>query len=153
MTSFTERRQRVKDGDGTLHFLEISAETMPEVLRLVNDNVNWTSKGLEYIGYPFEFKPPDDQQGQASQAKLIIGNAGRSLTEDLEALTPGTMMIAKVMLSDRADPNHHERTYYLPIQHVTVTPTQVEAKLGRGHIMRQASVNLIFDEFLSPGNF
>ena len=56
MSSFHERRQRLADTQGPLMLLEVSAPSMPEVLRIVNDNVNWTSNGSEFIAAPFGFQ-------------------------------------------------------------------------------------------------
>lgn len=88
MSSFHERRQRLADTQGPLMLLEVSAPSMPEVLRIVNDNVNWTSNGKEFIAAPFGFQLPDDVSGQAPRAQLVIDNIGRALTEDLEGLAP-----------------------------------------------------------------
>lgn len=151
--TFTERRQRVTDKQRPLLFLEISTPSMPEKLRIVNDTQNWTSQGVEYIGFPFGFKLPDDVSGQASRAQLVVDNVGRSLTEDLEAISPNELMIAKLMVSDRANPDLHEKTYFLPMMRASVTPAQVTAQLGVDFMTRQQAVKLRFNPFLAPGLF
>ena len=115
MSSFHERRQRLADTQGPLMLLEVSAPSMPEVLRIVNDNVNWTSNGSEFIAAPFGFQLPDDVSGQAPRAQLVIDNIGRALTEDLEALAPGEMVTARLLVTDRANPDAIEAESDLPM--------------------------------------
>lgn len=153
MTSFAERRQRVTDTEGPLLFLEISAPSMPERLRVVNDTQNWTSQGVEYIGFPFGFKLPDDTAGQVPRAQLVIDNVGRSMTEDLERIGPNELVMAKLMVSDRANPNVYERVFNLPMTNVSVGVSTVTAQLGVDFMMRAQAVRLRFTPHLTPGLF
>lgn len=151
--TFRENRQRVTDPSGHLMFLQIVADGLPETLRIVNDTQNWTSQGLEYIGFPFGFKLPDDTAGQAPRAQLVIDNVGRSMTEDLEQLQPGAVVIAKLALADKSTPNTWEHYWELPIARVSVTTTQVVADLGPDFWMRQQAVSLRFTPHVTPGIF
>lgn len=151
--TFVERRQRVTDTAGILLFLEISAPSMVETLRIVNDTQNWTSQGVEYIGFPFGFKLPDDSAGQVPRAQLVVDNVGRSLTEDLEHIGPNELVMARLMISDRANPNAYERVYNLPMTNVSVNAAQVTAQLGVDFLMRKQAVQLRFTPFLTPGLF
>lgn len=151
--TFRERRQRVSDPSGVLLFLEITAPSFSGPLRAVNDTQNWTSQGVEYIGVPFGFKLPDDVAGQPARAVLEIGNVGTGMTDELERLLPNETVLARIMVSDRADPNVIERTFYLPMTNVSVTPTAVTAQCGVDFLTRQQSVRLRFTPFLTPGAF
>jgi len=151
--TFTERRQRVTDTTGTLLFLEISAPSMSETLRIVDDTRNWISQGVEYLGLPFGFKPPDDTSGTVSRARLVVDNVGRSLTEDLERIGPNELVMGRIKVSDRADPDVYQRVIPLPITHVSVNASQVTAQLGVDFMMRKQAVQLRFTPFLSPGLF
>ena len=153
MSSFHERRQRLADTQGPLMLLEVSAPSMPEVLRIVNDNVNWTSNGKEFIAAPFGFQLPDDVSGQAPRAQLVIDNIGRALTEDLEGLAPGEMETARLMLTDRADPDAIEAEYDLPMTQVSVNTRTVSAQCGVDFLMRQQAVLLHANPFTLPGIF
>ncbi len=153
MSTFTERRQRVTDTAGPLLFLQVSAPSFAETLRIVNDTQDWTSNGVEYIGVPFGFKLPDDVSGQAPRAVLTLDNVGRGITEDLERLLPGDVVMAKLMLSDRADPDVIERTYLLPMTQVSVNVRTATAQCGYDAIMRQQAVRLRYNPFTAPGVF
>jgi hypothetical protein len=153
MTTFLERRQRVTDTVGTLLLLEVYAPSFGETLRIVNDTKNWVSNGQEYIAAPFGFKLPDDVAGQTPRAVLTMDNVGRGITDDLERLFPGDIVMAKLMLSDRADPNVIERTYLLPMTQVSVNVKTATAQCGYDAMMRQQAVRLRYNPFTAPGQF
>ena len=153
MSTFLERRQRVTDATGTLLFLEVSAPSFAETLRIVNDTQDWTSNGVLYIGVPFGFKLPDDVSGQAPRAVLTLDNIGRGITDDLESLQPYDVVQAKLMISDRANPNVIERTYILPITQVSVNTRTATASCGYDALMRQQAVRLRYNPFTAPGAF
>lgn len=153
MSTFIERRQRITDTAGTLMLLAISAPSFPDTLRIVNDTKNWTSGGLEYIGLPFGFKLPDDVSGQTPRAQLVIDNVGRGMTEDLERLAPGELVTATLLITDRADPNVIEASYYLPMTQVSVNSQTATAQCGVDFLMRQQAVQLRANPFTLPGIF
>ncbi|MDW7598962.1 DUF1833 family protein [Stenotrophomonas maltophilia] len=153
MTSFLERKQRVTDTSGTLLFLSITSPSLPGPLRIVNDTQDWVSQGIPYMGVPFGFKLPDDTRGQSPRAQLVLDNVGRGISEDLEALGPNELMMARLMVSDRADPNLYERDYYLPITSVSVAGATATAQCGVDYLMRQQAVRLRANPFTLPGIF
>ena len=153
MSSFLERRQRVTDTAGVLLFLEMSAPSFAETLRIVNDTQNWTSNGVEYLGVPFGFKLPDDVAGQTPRAVLTLDNIGRGIADDLESLGPQDTVIAKLKISDRADPNVIEREYILPMMTVSVNTKAASAQCGYDTLMRQQAVRLRYNPFTAPGAF
>ena len=151
--TFTERNQRVTNTSSLLLFLEISAPSIPETLRIVNDTRNWISQGVEYIACPFGFKLPDDTAGQTPRAQLVIDNVGLGMLQDLEALAPGEIPICRLMISDSANPDVHERVYRLPMTMASATTGQVTAQLGVDFLMRQQAVRLRANPFTTPGLF
>lgn len=153
MTTFLERRQRVSDTAGTLLFLEITAPSFADTLRIVNDTQNWVSNGVEYIGVPFGFKLPDDVAGQTPRAVLTLDNIGRGITDDLESLQPYDTVTARLRISDRADPNVIEREYILPMTSVSVNTKTASAQCGYDALMRQQAVRLRYNPFTAPGAF
>lgn len=153
MTTFTERNQRVTNPSGLLLFLEVGANSMPETLRIVADTQNWTSNGVEYLACPFGFKLPDDTAGQTPRAQLVIDNIGMGMTQDLESLQPNELVMCRLMISDRANPNVYERTYRLPMTFASANSGQVTASLGVDFMMRQQAVRLRYNPFTAPGLF
>ncbi|MEV5456636.1 DUF1833 family protein [Streptomyces sp. NPDC052535] len=153
MSTFTERRQRTDDTTGILLLLELSAPSFVEVLRIVNDTGDWVSQGNVYTGFPFGFKLPDDVGGQAPRAQLVLDNVGRSITEDLERLQHSELVTARLMITDRADPNVIEASYDLPMTQVVVTSQVATAQLGVDFLTRQQAVTLRANPFTLPGIF
>jgi len=153
MSTFTERKQRVTDTSGTLLFLSITAPSLPAPLRIVNDTQDWVSQGVEYLGVPFSFKLPEDTRGQSPRAQLVLDNVGRGISEDLEALAPNELMMARLMVSDRAQPSIYEKDYYLPVTKVTVAGATASAQCGVDFLMRQQAVRLRANPFTLPGIF
>ncbi|MCS4231356.1 uncharacterized protein DUF1833 [Stenotrophomonas maltophilia] len=151
MSTFTERRQRVTDPVGTLALLEVSAPSFAETLRICNDQRDWVSQGLTFIGAQFGFKLPDDVNGQAPRAQLVISNVGRAITEDLERLAPGELVTARLMITDRADVNVIEQDHYLPMMTVSVTPQAATSACGVDYFTRQQAVRLRFNAHIAPG--
>lgn len=153
MTTFTERRQRVTDTSGVLLFLEITADSFSGPMQVVNDAKNWTSNGVEYIGIPFGFQLPADSAGQSPRALLVMDNVGRGMSDELENLGPNETVMARIMVSDRADPDTIERTLYLPLTHVSVSGPTASAQCGVDFLMRQQAVKLRANPFTLPGIF
>ena len=153
MTDFQRRRQRVTDTQSELLLLEISAPSIPDTLRIVNDTRDWTSNGLTYLACPFGFKLPDDTAGQTPRAQLVIDNVGLGMTQDLESLQPNEMVMCVLRLTDRANPNVYERTYRLPMTMASASTGQVTAQLGTDFMMRQQAVRLRYNPFTAPGLF
>lgn len=153
MSTFLERRQRVTDAVSTLMLLEVTAPSFPETLRIANDTKDWVSNGVVYTGVQFGFKLPDDVSGQAPRAQLVLSNVGRAITEDLERLAPGELVTARLMITDRADPNLIEQDHYLPMTSVSVNTQTATAACGVDYLTRQQAVRLRFNPQTSPGLF
>lgn len=150
--SFIENRQRLTD-EGLLLFLELSAPSIVGTLRLVNDNQDWVRGGNSYTGFPFGFTLPDDSAGQTPRTVLTISNVGRSITADLEGMTPGDILMARIIIADRKTPEIAEQSFALPVTLVSVNSATVTANLGVDHLMRQQSVRIRHTPFVTPGIF
>lgn len=150
--SFIENRQRLTD-EGLLLFLELSAPSIVGTLRLVNDNQDWVRGGNNYTGFPFGFTLPDDSAGQTPRTVLTISNVGRSITADLEGMTPGDVLMARIVIADRKTPEIAEQSFALPVTLVSVNSATITANLGVDHLMRQQSVRIRHTPFVTPGIF
>lgn len=150
-TAFTKQLQAVTDTDGIIMLLEVTCDAFTGPLRIVNDTRDWTSNGQTYIGYPFGFTLPDDTDGQTPRAQLVIDNVGRGLTDELERVGPNQLVMAKLLLASRRDPNQIESTYALPMSAVSVSPTSAAATCGMDYLMRQQAMNKRFTPEVTPG--
>lgn len=150
--TFIENRQRLTD-EGLLLFLELSAPSIVGTLRLVSDNQDWMRGGNNYTGFPFGFTLPDDSAGQTPRTVLTISNVGRSITADLEGMTPGDVLMARIVIADRKTPEIAEQSFALPVTLVSVNSATITANLGVDHLMRQQSVRVRHTPFVTPGIF
>lgn len=153
MTSFLENRQRITDTAGALVFLELNCPAFPEPMRIVNDTVSRVMGGIEYIGLPFGFKLPEQSQGSAARAKLVMDNVGRGITEYLERVGPQDLVLAKLMVCDNVEPLEPSYTINLPVTNVSVSGVMATADCGADHMMRQQAVKLRVYPHLTPGAF
>lgn len=151
--TFKERRQRVTDTHGLLVFLEVTSPAFSGAMRIVNDTRNWISNGTEYIGLPFRFKLPDDASGQVPSSVIEIDNVGRGLSEEIEKIKFDDVVMATIKLSDTANPDHIERTYVIPMAHISISGTTASANCSVDYIMRQQAVKLRYDQHTAPGIF
>lgn len=150
---FLEYRQRVSDNTGLVALLRLEAPSFPDTLHIANDTRPWTLNGQEYIALPFGFKMPDDVQGSAARAQLVLDNVGRGITDYLERVQPGEVVMAWVALCNKTEPLQVSFDIYLPVTNVSVSGVLATADAGADHIMRQQGVKLYMYPHLTPGAF
>lgn len=155
MTSaaFNAARQRVSDPDGLLELIEITHGSFSGPARLVNDTRDWTSNGLDYIGFPFRFTYPQDKGRESPRSTLEIDNVGRDLTSELERLPPSAVVMCTVKLVSRATPDTVDWEWTVPMTNVSANAAVISATLGVEFLMRQQAVRLRHDPNTSPGLF
>lgn len=151
--TFTKRRQGLTDTSGPLVLLEIDSPAFTGPLHAVNDTQDCVSNGVTYAGVPFGFTLPDDVAGQPAKAVLEMANVGTGMTDELERWLPGTPITARLMVTDRANPNAIEREFNLPLESVSASNGSITARLGVDTIMRQQAVRVRFTPHLTPGVF
>ena len=144
--------QRVDDGDGVLILLIIE-EGLSDVVRIVNDTRNWVSQGETYVGIPMEVTLPQDVDGERSSGELSIGNPGRDLVGEFEALPPGKALEITLRLVSRADPDTVEWEYVAGATMATATSVSVSLSLGNDNLFRGPAVRLRYDPDTAPGIF
>lgn len=154
MSTFNENLRRLNDGEGgILVFLEITSPVDPTVLRLVNDNMDHTFQGNSFIGYPFKFDPPPEDEGSYNEATLQIDNVGRDLMVDLEKLGPNEILGARVIISSRNTPNIAAMEFNLPITNVSANMQTITARCGYKYLGSQQAVMRRMSPFYTPGIF
>ncbi|MGI4849032.1 MAG: DUF1833 family protein [Janthinobacterium lividum] len=151
--SFNAKRQRVSDPDGVLELLTISHASFSGPAHIVNDTRNWISGGVTYVALPFRFTYPQDVAGESPKSTIEIDNVGRDLTAELERLPPSAVVMATIMLVDRASPNVIEWQWTVPMTNVSANAALITATLGVDFLMRQQAVRLRHDPNTSPGIF
>lgn len=152
MATFLENIQKLNDNEGgILMLLEIRSPVDPTVLRLVNDNKNHMHKGQEYIGFPFRFKQPADNDNGMQEATLEIDNIGRDMMADIEKLGPNEVLKAKIIITSRNTPNYEAWAANLPITNLSANMQVISAKCGFKYLANQQAVKRRFTPFYAPG--
>lgn len=150
---FIANRQRVTDTAGTVVLLRITSPAFPEPMCICDATESKFLDGVEYIPLPFGFKLPEQAQGSASRAKLVIDNVGRGITDYLERVGPQDLVMCKMMLCDNIEPLVVTYSINLPVNNVSVSGVLATADCGADHIMRQQGMKLRFYPHITPGVF
>lgn len=153
MSAFQERNQRVTNTVGHVELLEVTNPSFSEPMRIANDVQDWVSGGETYIGIPFGFTLPDDVSGQAPRMRLTMDNVGRGISDELEALAPGSITMAKLIIVARDTPNVQEHVFWLPVSQVTVSGSTAQATCSVDTIMRRAACKQVANPFTLMGIF
>lgn len=150
--SFIENRQSVSTDktNSLLHLLEI-AMPVSGVFRVADDTRDWESNGNLYLGFPFGFRYPEEADGQSARLQLVVANVGRTLTQDLDAYQPGMEIMAKLMVTDRSDPNAIFMFHYFPLLNVSANQQTLTAYAGVDFKSRQQACKLRFNQHTTPG--
>ena len=66
--------------------LTFTHPNISEPIRLVNNNEALTYDGHEYMGFPFEFTPPAEEEDREAVANVEVSNVDRRLVESLRTI-------------------------------------------------------------------
>jgi hypothetical protein len=86
-----------------LALLTIAHANLPTPIRVVNDMVNLTSRGDEYIAYPFNIDLPGESEDELPRVRLTIDNVDRQLVEAVRTLTTPPTITLEVVLASSPD--------------------------------------------------
>ncbi len=131
-------------------FLILLEINHPSILpiRVVNNYENITSKGNEYIGFPFDIELPQDAEDALPQVKLTICNVDRQIVKAVrEVQGPPTMTLSVVLASDpdaiQAGP------YTLTLREVSYDSMAVTATIMPEDVLNEAYPG----DFFTPAYF
>ena len=83
--------------DGLLILLTIDHDDLSVPVRVVNNNVNVTSRGNEFIAFPFEMVLPTSSPNSPPKAQLIIDNVSRELGQIIRSISSAPNMLIEVV--------------------------------------------------------
>ena len=93
----------VSSGEGWLMLLEIITDT--ETIRVVNDNKQVSSGGVDYFPYAFAVQLYNDTDEELPRIQVVIDNIDRLLVEAIRTmLTPPVVHLRMVPISDPDSP-------------------------------------------------
>lgn len=136
-----------------LVLLEITHPDLDEPVRVVNDTVNITARGNEYIACPFQITLPDDVAEQVPKATLSVDNIGRELTQWLEYSRGGKGAKCRIIQCLRSDPDVFEYDMTLDMTSMSIDNQQVTSDLGFQNTLMLPAVAVRYDPKTTPGAF
>lgn len=86
-----------------LVLLTINHATMDQPLRVVNNWVNITSRGNEYLATAFQLVLPQERDNEPPQAQLSIDNVDREIVRIIRSLDSPPSVTAEVVLASAPD--------------------------------------------------
>jgi hypothetical protein len=86
-----------------LVLLTISHPDLLEPVRVVNNNENITSRGNEFIAFPFEIDLPGEDPDMPSKARLRIDNLDRRIVNIIRSITSPPSISLEVILASYPD--------------------------------------------------
>jgi hypothetical protein len=136
-----------------LILLEIDHPDLPSPVRVVNDTLNLTSNGNEYIAFPFNCILPDDYENRLPRAILSISNVGRDLMQWLETSDGGNGATARFQQVMRSRPNQIEWEITMSLFNVTANNLEVSAELGFENLFAKPASSISYRPENSAGLF
>ena len=88
-------------GDGLLVLLTIDHAELAVPIRVVNNQVDVTSRGDLFTAFPFELTLPTNEPDRPPQAQLVIDNVSREIGQAIRTVTSSpTVLIEAVRIND-----------------------------------------------------
>lgn len=89
--------------DGLLVLLTIAHVDLPDPIRIVNNKTNVTSRGEEFIAFPFEIVLPTSSPDAPPKAQLIIDNVSRELGQIIRTISSAPTVLIEVVRINNFD--------------------------------------------------
>ena len=136
-----------------LILLEIDHPDLASPIRVVNDTLNLTSNGNEYIAFPFNCILPDDYENRLPRAILSISNVGRDLMQWLETSDGGNGATARFQQVMRSRPDQIEWEITMSLFNVTANNLEVSAELGFENLFAKPAASISYRPETARGLF
>ena len=91
------------ESDLPLILLTISHSSLSADIYVVNNKVNVTSNGIEYIGFPFDIQLPDSKEDSQPSAKLTICNVSREIGQAIRLISTPPSITITIVRQDTPD--------------------------------------------------
>jgi hypothetical protein len=133
-----------------LVLLEIDHSSLSESIKVVNNKVNVTSNGNEYIGFPFEIILPDSKEDSPPTSKLRIDNVSREIGQAIRLISSPPSVTIKVVRQETPDVIEAEFTG-MSMTNVSYDAFSVEADLQFEDLTKEPYPYLTFSPALFRG--
>jgi len=86
-----------ESGEAFIILLTFTHESLATPIRVGSDSVDTVSRGQAYIAYPFDLTLPDDDEGRAPRARLVIDNVDRQIVATLRNLATSPVLTLEIV--------------------------------------------------------
>lgn len=130
-----------------LVLLTISHPELPEPIRVVNNNENITSRGQEYISFPFEIDLPGEDPDMPSKARLRIDNIDRRIVNIIRSISSPPSITLEVILA--ADPS----TVEIGFEGLVMREVEYDAQAISGDLVYESIFTEPITSTMTPSRF
>ena len=145
--------EQIKAVSGTapVILLEISHVSLPQPIRVVNDNQDLVHNGNTFQKCAFSVTLPSDKEQGMPKARLSIDNLGREMTAWLDASGGGQGALVRFIQVMRNAPDFVEWETSLELTNVSQSPIEVVGSLAYKDIYNLPAVGINHRSDVSPG--
>lgn len=90
-------------GEVFLILLTINHASLQQPIRVTSDAVATSSRGNEFVPFPFDLTLPDDQDNHSPRARLVIDNVDRQIVEAVRGLSSSPTALIEVVRAAAPD--------------------------------------------------
>jgi hypothetical protein len=90
-------------GEVFLFLITITHDDLAAPLYFVNNMENITSRGHEFLGWPFEIALPDEREDAMPSVQIRIDNVDRRILEGIRGLPTAPTVILELVLASAPD--------------------------------------------------
>lgn len=139
-------------GEVFLILLTIDHTSLAEPIRVTSDSVTTASRGNNFVAFPFDLSLPDDQEGRAPRARLVIDNVDRQIVQAVRSLTSAPSVLIEIIRG--AAPDTVEAQFVdFKLTNVSYDAQKVEGDLMIEDFTAEPFPAAIFAPSLFPGLF
>lgn len=139
-------------GEAFLILLTLSHAGLAAPLRVSSNSTDTVSRGDTYIAYPFDITLPDDDEGHAPRARLVIDNIDRQIVATLRQIESAPTLRIEIVRA--ADPDTIEAVFDdFRLVNVVYDSQVVEGDLSIEDYTSEPYPAAVFSPSLFPGLF
>lgn len=125
----------------------ISHPDLTDDIRVVANTENITSRGLLFIGCPFELELPGETQDGPGEATLRIDNIDRVIVKTIRTIQSLPLVTLEIVLADQPD------TVEFQLQNMTLRDASYDAGVVSGRLRFEDIVLEPIAEVITPARF
>lgn len=139
-------------GEVFLVLLTVSHASLAAPIRITSDSAVTVSRGNSFIPFPFDLVLPDDLEGRAPRARLVIDNIDRQIVSAVRGLSSAASVLIEIIRA--ADPDTVEAQFVdFKLTNVSYDAQKVEGDLTIEDFTAEPFPAAIFSPSLFPGLF